>query len=165
VQTLATWLASAASGSVSVSGTEIAEVDLQVDELSAVSGIVRDAATHQPLAGARVQLVDSEGGIAGRSSVSDATRALLAACPSWLIRGTGFSSSPFLHLPASCGTPGAVTYIVGPNAGPARTGWVVVPGGAMEIRQEGVLTRSMGNERRAAGQPFPRFGQSRSMLR
>jgi ELWxxDGT repeat protein len=46
-----------------------------------------------------------------------------------------FSSSRFITLPASCAPSGKVTYSVAPNPGAARTGWILVPGGALKIEQ------------------------------
>jgi ELWxxDGT repeat protein len=206
VRTTPTSWASAATATVSVRGTEIAEVDLQLDHFSTVDGIVRDAVTQQPLAGVRVQVVDADGMAAGKSTLSDAAGryslpigtgtyigravkggwysdsqqvtikgqldavtqadfALAPACAPSIrpaqtafpaVGGTGritlgpscsactFSSSSFIHLPLLCGTAGAVTFTVDPNPGAERTGWVVVPGGAVEIRQEGRRARSVG---------------------
>lgn len=48
-----------------------------------------------------------------------------------------FSSSRFIRLPASCATAGEVTYTVLANPRAARTGWIVVPGGALKIEQRG----------------------------
>jgi ELWxxDGT repeat protein len=190
---------------ISLAGIEVADVDLPLHRVSAVSGVVRDTATRQPLSGARVQLIGEDGMAAadvlsdtnGRYSlpagagtylaravkggwaadtahvtvtgtlddVTAADFALAPACGSSMQSsrtafpaegGTGritlnatcaactFSSSSFLHLPRSCGTAGAVTFTVDPNPGAARTGWMVVPGGAVEIRQEGRRARSVG---------------------
>lgn len=48
-----------------------------------------------------------------------------------------FSSSSFIRLPASCASAGEVTYTVAANRGDTRTGWILVPGGALKIEQRG----------------------------
>jgi ELWxxDGT repeat protein len=196
--------AAAATVAITLRGTEVGEVDLQLHRVAVLTGIVRDAATRQPLAGARIQLVAGDGLVVESSSsdagaysvpVSAGTYLARAVKGGWYVDtarvtvtgavdevtvadfapapacapsirspqtvfsaqgGTGritlsatctactFSSSSFLHLPPLCGTGGAVTFTVDPNPGAERTGWIVVPGGAVEIRQEGRRVRSVG---------------------
>lgn len=196
------WAAKTAT--VSVSGIEIASVELPLQRVAVVTGIVRDAVTGQPLAGARVQLVAGDGfrfestsdagghysmQVSGGSYVARAVKggwysdsltvtitgaldettqqdfALAPACaPSITLAetmfpargGTGrielragcegctFSSSSFIHPPASCATTGTVTFTVDLNQGAERTGWIIVPGGAIQIRQAGGRGRSVG---------------------
>jgi ELWxxDGT repeat protein len=189
---------------VSVSGVEVANVDLPLHRLAVVSGTVRDAVTRQPVAGALVQFVAGDGFVVSRSSdaggrfsmpvsagsylgravkggwyvdtvhvtvtgtldeVTETDFALAPACAPSITSpqtvfpaegGTGrialrsgcatctFSSSPFLHPPPLCARAGTVTFTVDPNPGTERTGWILVPGGAITVRQEGRRARSVG---------------------
>jgi hypothetical protein len=193
------------SAPMALDGTQIANIDLPLHRIAAVAGVVRDAATRQPLAGARVQLVGEDGVVAasgvsdaeGRyavpaqagsylarvvkggwqadsrqvivtAAIDDVTAADFALAPSCVTSvasartafpaagGTGrlalagtcqsctFGSASFIHLPALCGT-GDVTFTVDANPGTARTGWIVVPGGMLQIEQEGRRSRSVGH--------------------
>jgi 5-hydroxyisourate hydrolase-like protein (transthyretin family) len=193
------------SAPIALDGTQIASVDVQLHRMAAVAGIVRDAVTRQPLAGARVQLVAEDGVIAAsdvtgaegryavpaqagsylarvvkggwqadsrqvtvRATIDDVTAADFALAPSCVTSltaaptafsaagGTGrltltgtcqsctFGSASFIHLPGLCGT-GDVTFTIDANPGTARTGWIVVPGGTLQIEQEGRRSRSVGH--------------------